>query len=69
MVQTRSKARASLSHEERTASEPRDTGLHTVTISSVTPVNDRIRTFVLAPREQDTINVSSATLPARFDRH
>jgi hypothetical protein len=60
MVQTRSKAKASLSHEERTVTEPRDEGLYPVTIESVTPVNNRIKTFKFALREQDTINVLSA---------
>ena len=71
MVQTRSKAKASLSHEERTATEPRDDGLYPVTIETVTPVNDRIKTFRLALREQDTdtFNVSSATPPAALDGH
>lgn len=63
-MQTRSKAKASLSHEERTATEPRDHGLFPVTIETVTPINDRLRTFKFALREQDTVNVSSATLPA-----
>lgn len=69
MVQTRSRAKAaSLSHEERTATEPRDEGLYTVTIEKVTPVNNRIKTFKFAPREQDTINVS-ANPPAVLDGH
>ena len=66
-MQTRSRAKASLSHEERTADEPRDGGLFPVTIEAVTPVNDRIKTFKFALREQDTFNVSSATPPAVLD--
>ncbi|KAF2275858.1 uncharacterized protein EI97DRAFT_378367 [Westerdykella ornata] len=41
-------AKASLSHEERTAAEPRDKGLHPVTIRDITPVNERIRLFKLS---------------------
>ncbi|KAF9735346.1 NADH-cytochrome b-5 reductase [Paraphaeosphaeria minitans] len=57
MVQTRSRAKAaSLSHEERTAAEPRDEGLYSVTIETVAPVNNRIKTFKFALGEQDTFN-------------
>jgi hypothetical protein len=59
MVQTRS-AKAALSHEERTATEPRDDGLHAVTIDEITPVNDRIKKFKLSIKDRKTINVLSA---------
>ncbi|KAI1371489.1 hypothetical protein F4677DRAFT_307668 [Hypoxylon crocopeplum] len=40
-------AMAGPSHLERTAAEPRDKSLHTVTLSEVKEVNDQIRTFRL----------------------
>jgi hypothetical protein len=60
MVQTRS-AKASLSHEERTATEPRDESLHAVTIDQIIPVNDRMKRFRLAVKDRKTLNVLSAT--------
>ncbi|KAF2751781.1 hypothetical protein M011DRAFT_394289 [Sporormia fimetaria CBS 119925] len=39
--------KASLSHEERTSTEPRHEGLHCVTIDKIVPVNDRIRNYTL----------------------
>jgi len=59
MVQTRS-AKASLSHEERTAAEPRDEGLHAVIIDQITAVNDRIKKFRFSIKDRKTINVLSA---------
>jgi len=56
MAQIRS-AKASLSHEERTATEPRDSGLHTVILDKITRVNDRIRTFKLATKDSGGISV------------
>ncbi|ORY17413.1 hypothetical protein BCR34DRAFT_37384 [Clohesyomyces aquaticus] len=47
MVQNAS-TKANLSHEERTATEPRGDGLHVVRVDRVTAVNDNIRTFKLA---------------------
>ncbi|KAF1841315.1 uncharacterized protein K460DRAFT_318122 [Cucurbitaria berberidis CBS 394.84] len=44
MPQTRS-AKAILSHQERTATEPREKELHTAIVSKITPVNDRIKTI------------------------
>ncbi|KAF2703976.1 hypothetical protein K504DRAFT_391407 [Pleomassaria siparia CBS 279.74] len=38
-------AKVNLSHEERTASEPRATGLQRIILDEVTTVNDTIRTF------------------------
>lgn len=61
MVQTRS-AKASLSHEERTATEPRDNSLYPVILDRVTPVNDRIRTLRFSLKDRGSINVSSETL-------
>ena len=37
--------KTALSHQERTATEPRERDLHTATVAKVTPVNDRIKLF------------------------
>jgi len=50
-------AKASLSHEERTATEPRNQGLHRVILDEVTTVNSTIRTLKFAIREPTGINV------------
>ncbi|OCL14413.1 hypothetical protein AOQ84DRAFT_281101 [Glonium stellatum] len=52
MTQVRSVVRSSLSHEERTATEPRDKDLHPVILSSIESVNERIRLFRLAIKDQ-----------------
>ncbi|KAE8445378.1 hypothetical protein EG329_013500 [Mollisiaceae sp. DMI_Dod_QoI] len=41
--------KASLSHLERTAAEPRDNSLHTVRVMGITQLNDTVRIFQLAP--------------------
>ncbi|CZR68480.1 uncharacterized protein PAC_18379 [Phialocephala subalpina] len=41
--------KASLSHLERTAAEPRDDGLHMVKITHIRPINETIRLFELQP--------------------
>lgn len=66
MVQTRS-AKAALSHEERTAAEPRDESLHPVVVDRITTVNDRIRRLRLSIKDRKTINVLSAApiIPCR----
>jgi hypothetical protein len=47
-----------LSHEERTATEPRDKNLHSVIIDEVTPVNNRIKIYRLAVKDREKgINV------------
>jgi hypothetical protein len=56
MPQTRSN-KAILSHQERTASEPRDHDLHTAIVSKVTPVNDRIKTFRFDIKDKNGFNV------------
>lgn len=40
--------RSSLSHEERTAQEPREARLEPVTVSRIDPVNDTIRLIRLS---------------------
>ncbi|UPX14047.1 uncharacterized protein EKO05_0004539 [Ascochyta rabiei] len=45
MPTTRSAKAKSISHQERTASEPRSHELHRATVRQVTEVNDRIKTF------------------------
>ncbi|KAF2691407.1 hypothetical protein K458DRAFT_285792 [Lentithecium fluviatile CBS 122367] len=55
MTQTLS-TKASLSHEERTATEPRDEGIHPVIIDCVSPVNDRIRRFRLSIKDRKPIH-------------
>ncbi|KAF7879191.1 hypothetical protein EAF04_000389 [Stromatinia cepivora] len=39
-----------LSHIERTAAEPRDESLHTLLLTSITPINPTTRLFYLSPR-------------------
>lgn len=50
-----------LSHEQRTADEPRDRLLHQAILARVTDVNDRIKTFRFAINDSSGINVSSAS--------
>ena len=52
MVQARSVIRSSLSHEERTATEPRDEDLHPVILNNIESVNEKIRLFRLAIKDQ-----------------
>ncbi|KAF2476376.1 uncharacterized protein BDR25DRAFT_210488 [Lindgomyces ingoldianus] len=56
-MQTRSSTKASLSHKERTATEPRSRDLHPVIVDSIMEVGDTIRTFRLAIEDrQNGIN-------------
>ncbi|EUC33135.1 hypothetical protein COCMIDRAFT_88797 [Bipolaris oryzae ATCC 44560] len=55
MPQTRS-AKAILSHQDRTANEPREKELHTATLTKVTPVNDRIKRFVFEIKDKNGFN-------------
>ncbi|KAF1947202.1 hypothetical protein EJ02DRAFT_449793 [Clathrospora elynae] len=55
MPQTRS-AKAILSHQERTATEPRDNDLHTAIVSKVTHVNNRIKTFRFDIKDKNGFN-------------
>lgn len=56
MPQARS-AKAILSHQERTATEPRDNDLYTATLAKVTPVNDRIKRFKFEINDKNGFNV------------
>ncbi|KAF1995832.1 hypothetical protein P154DRAFT_580536 [Amniculicola lignicola CBS 123094] len=47
--------KAGLSHEERTATEPRDNDLHLVILDSISVVNDRIRTYRFATKDRGGI--------------
>ncbi|OCK87987.1 uncharacterized protein K441DRAFT_647580 [Cenococcum geophilum 1.58] len=55
MVQARSAIRSSLSHEERTATEPRDKDLYPVILNSIESVNEKIRLFRLAIKDQRSV--------------
>ena len=52
MIQARSAIRSGLSHEERTATEPRDKDLHTVILNSIESVNEKIRLFQLVIKDR-----------------
>jgi hypothetical protein len=54
-------AKANLSHEERTADEPRDNGLHPVILEKITPVNDQIKTYKFKIQDPKGINVATPT--------
>jgi hypothetical protein len=56
MPQTRS-AKAMLSHQERTASEPREKDVHIATVAKVTPVNDRIKRLRFDIKDKNGFNV------------
>lgn len=56
MPQTRS-AKAILSHQERTAHEPRENDVHAATLARVTPVNDRIKRFTFHIKDKNGFNV------------
>ena len=56
MPQTRS-AKAILSHQERTANEPRENDLHTATLAKVTPVNERIQRYRFDINDKNGFNV------------
>ncbi|KAF2271142.1 hypothetical protein CC78DRAFT_557164 [Lojkania enalia] len=49
-----------LSHEERTAFEPREKGLHSVTLAKITYVNDRIKTYRLIIKDKSGVQVCSS---------
>lgn len=64
MPTTRSAKARSISHQERTASEPRSNDLHKATIGQVTAVNDRIKTFRFDIVDKNGFNVLSAPFPS-----
>jgi hypothetical protein len=64
MPTTRSAKAKSISHQERTASEPRNHELHRATVAQVTDVNDRIKTFRFDIVDKNGFNVLSAPFPS-----
>lgn len=56
MTRTRS-AKALLSHQERTATEPRHADLHAAVVSNVTSVNDQIKKFRFDIKDTAGFNV------------
>lgn len=67
-IRTMATVRASLSHEERTAQEPREARLEPVTVSRIDAVNNTIRLIRLSAMKPDhtlkvptTFNVSQST--------
>jgi hypothetical protein len=56
-------AKATLSHQERTATEPRENDTYTATVARVTPVNDRIKTYQFHLKDGIGFNVLSASSP------
>jgi hypothetical protein len=60
-AQPRSAKATKLSHQERTATEPRERDLYTATVAKVTPVNDRIKTFRFNLKDTNGFNVLPAT--------
>lgn len=53
--------KASLSHEERTADEPRDSGLYHVVLDKITPVNDQLKMYKFKIQDPKGINVATTT--------
>ena len=64
MPTTRSAKAKSISHQERTASEPRSNELHKATVGQVTDVNERIKTFRFDIVDKNGFNVLSAPFPS-----
>jgi hypothetical protein len=62
-------AKALLSHQERTATEPRENDIHTATVADVKLVNNRIKLFRFNLRDTKGLNVLSApsSLPTYAD--
>ena len=56
MTRTRS-AKALLSHQERTATEPRHADLHAAVVANVTPVNNLIKKFRFDIKDTNGFNV------------
>jgi len=52
-IRTMATVRSSLSHEERTAQEPREARLEPVTVSRIDAVNDTIRLIRLSAMKSD----------------
>lgn len=60
-------AKTALSHQERTATEPREKDLHAATIAKITHVNDRIKLFRFDLKDTKGLNVLSA--PSALSTH
>jgi len=60
-------AKTALSHQERTATEPREQDLHVATVAKITPVNDRIKLFRFDLKDTKGLNVLSA--PSALSTH
>jgi hypothetical protein len=64
IVRTMATIRSSLSHEERTAQEPREARLEPVTVSRIDTVNDTIRLIRLSAMKPDhTLKVHISPFP------
>jgi hypothetical protein len=50
-------AKQALSHQERTATEPRERDLYTATVAKITPVNDRVKLFKFDLKDTKGLNV------------
>ena len=63
------KERQKLSHEERTADEPRDEGIYPMRISQVSYVNPDIRLIQMTPNDSPDrrFKVSSAYTPLQLN--
>jgi hypothetical protein len=61
--------KAMLSHQERTATEPRENDIHSATVADVKQVNDRIKLFRFNINDTKGLNVLSApsSLPTYAD--
>jgi hypothetical protein len=57
MVQTLAAKANNLSHEERTATEPRNREVHRVVVDKIIPVNSRIKTYRFTTRDPAGIHV------------
>ena len=61
--------RASLSHEERTAQEPREQRIEPVILSRIDPVNDTIRLLRLSSVDRNhTLKVLTCNTGPRIER-
>lgn len=62
-------AKALSSHQERTATEPRQDDIHAATVSHVTRVNERIKLFRFDLKDTKGLNVLAApsSLPTFAD--
>jgi len=66
-IRTMATVRSSLSHEERTAQEPREARLEPVTVSRIDAVNDTIRLIRLSAMKPDHALKVYTSLPSSHD--